>query len=98
MRTWISRPMITAAIATAAVAATISISITRISAQSPAVPAKTSAPAPTSPSALKTAWGEPDLQTIWTDESDTPLQRSPKYANQQFFTEPHLPQSDTQRP
>ena len=24
---------------------------------------------------LKTAWGEPDLQGIWTDETDTPLQR-----------------------
>jgi hypothetical protein len=23
--------------------------------------------------ALKTPWGEPDLQGIWTDESDTPL-------------------------
>ena len=36
--------------------------------------------------ALKTAWGEPDLQGIWTVESDTPLQRSPKFANQEFFT------------
>jgi hypothetical protein len=31
----------------------------------------------TSDAALKTPWGEPDLQGIWTDESDTPLQRSP---------------------
>jgi hypothetical protein len=37
-------------------------------------------------SALKTSWGEPDLQGIWTVESDTPLQRSPKFANQEFFT------------
>src|SRR5215472_841809 len=37
--------------------------------------------------ALKTPWGEPDLQGIWTDETDTPLQRSPKYADQEFFTE-----------
>jgi hypothetical protein len=37
--------------------------------------------------ALKTPWGEPDLQGIWTDETDTPLQRSPKYASQEFFTE-----------
>ena len=36
---------------------------------------------------LKTPWGEPDLQGIWTEEFDTPLQRSPKYANQEFFTE-----------
>ena len=38
--------------------------------------------------ALRTPWGEPDLQGIWTVESDTPLQRSPKYASQEFFT-PH---------
>jgi hypothetical protein len=36
--------------------------------------------------ALKTPWGEPDLQGIWTDESDTPLQRPAKYADQEFFT------------
>jgi hypothetical protein len=36
---------------------------------------------------LKTPWGEPDLQGIWTDEFDTPLQRPAKYANQEFFTE-----------
>jgi hypothetical protein len=28
-----------------------------------------------SPSALKTPWGDPDLQGIWTDETDTPFQR-----------------------
>jgi hypothetical protein len=37
--------------------------------------------------ALKTPWGEPDLQGIWTDEFDTPLQRPAKYADQEFFTE-----------
>jgi hypothetical protein len=36
--------------------------------------------------ALKTPWGEPDLQGIWTDETDTPLQRPAKYADQEFFT------------
>ncbi len=35
---------------------------------------------------LTTPWGEPDLQGIWTDEADTPLQRPAKYANQEFFT------------
>jgi hypothetical protein len=35
---------------------------------------------------LKTPWGEPDLQGIWTDETDTPLQRPAKYAAQEFFT------------
>ena len=50
-----------------------------------------------SASALKTAWGEPDLQGIWTDESDTPLQRSPKYANQEFFTEAQRAELDKER-
>jgi hypothetical protein len=68
-------------IVTAAIAA-ISVSVTRTSAQAPPTSAKAPAPA-----ALKTPWGEPDLQGIWTDETDTPFQRSPKFANQEFFTE-----------
>ncbi len=45
----------------------------------------------------KTPWGEPNLQGIWTDESDTPLQRSPKYANQEFFTEAQRAELDKER-
>jgi hypothetical protein len=48
-------------------------------------------------SARKTPWGEPDLQGIWTDESDTPLQRSPKYADQEFFTEAQRAELDKER-
>jgi hypothetical protein len=70
--------IVTAAIAAAASAA-IFVSVTRTSAQAP--PASGTAPA-----ALKTPWGEPDLQGIWTDEFDTPFQRPAKYANQEFFT------------
>jgi hypothetical protein len=36
---------------------------------------------------IRTPWGEPDLQGIWTVESDMPLQRPAKYASQEFFTE-----------
>jgi len=46
---------------------------------------------------LKTPWGEPDLQGIWTDESDTPLQRSAKYANQEFFTGAQREELDKER-
>src|SRR6267154_902884 len=46
---------------------------------------------------LKTPWGEPDLQGIWTDESDTPLQRPAKYANQEYFTEAQRTELDKQR-
>jgi hypothetical protein len=51
----------------------------------------------TSEAALKTPWGESDLQGIWTDESDTPLQRSPKYAKQEFFTEAQRAELDKER-
>jgi hypothetical protein len=46
---------------------------------------------------MKTPWGEPDLQGIWTDETDTPLQRSPKFANQEFFTEEQRTELDRER-
>jgi len=55
--------------------------------------ASATAPAPT----LKTPWGEPDLQGIWMDESDTPLQRPAKYANQEFFTEAQRAELDKER-
>jgi len=100
MRDRFSRSMITLAIAATAAGAIISVSITRTSAQTQtasatahSAPAKSSATAP----ALKTPWGEPDLQGIWTDESDTPLQRSPKYANEEFFTEAQRAELDKER-
>ncbi len=46
---------------------------------------------------VKTPWGEPNLQGIWTDEGDTPLQRAPKFANQEFFTDAQRAQLDTER-
>src|SRR6266436_9979853 len=75
------------AIAVATVGAVTAVSVILGSAQ---------APAPSTP-ALKTPWGEPDLQGIWTDESDTPLQRSPRYANQEFFTAEQRAELDKQR-
>jgi len=50
-----------------------------------------------SPRALTTPWGDPDLQGIWTDETDTALQRPAKYANQEFFSEAQRAELDTQR-
>ena len=44
-----------------------------------------------------TPWSEPDLQGIWTAEFDTPLQRSAKYANQEFFTAIQREELDKQR-
>jgi hypothetical protein len=74
------------------VGALVSISVKAASAQ--AVPSATAA---ATVSSLKTPWGEPDLQGIWTDETDTPLQRSPKFANQEFFTDAERAELDRQR-
>jgi hypothetical protein len=72
-----SGSIVTAAVAAVAVSAIILVSVTRTSAQAPAA----------SGTELQTSWGEPDLQGIWTDEFDTALQRPPRYANREFFTE-----------
>src|SRR6266567_4187966 len=81
--------IVTAAVAAVAGAA-ISVSVTRTSAQGPAVSGVKTPP-------LQTPWGEPDLQGIWTDEFDTPLQRPAKYANQEFFTEAQRAELDKMR-
>ena len=66
-------------ISLAIAASVISVSVTRVPAQAPAPPnIKTTT--------LKTPWGDPDLQGIWTSDSDTPLQRPARYATQEFFT------------
>jgi hypothetical protein len=93
MRERFSGSMITVAIAAAAAGVIISAPITRASAQAPAA----SGAPPATASMLKTPWGEPNLQGIWTDETDTPLQRSPKYASQEFFTEAQRAELDRQR-
>jgi hypothetical protein len=82
MRQRFSISMITVAIAAVAVSAVLAVSIPRTSAQAPA---------------LTTPWGEPDLQGIWTDEFDTPLQRPAKYASQEFFTEAQRAELDKAR-
>src|SRR5712671_6645663 len=82
MRGRLSGSMLTVAIAAAAVSAAIPASVAPASAQAPT---------------LKTPWGEPDLQGIWTDETDTPLQRSPKFANQEFFTAAQRAELDKER-
>ena len=75
----------------ATAAAVISALIESTAAQAPAQSAATTA------QVLKTPWGEPDLQGIWTDEFDTPFQRPAKYADQEFFTEAQRQELDRER-
>jgi hypothetical protein len=70
-------------------AAAISVSIGPTAAQAQAASATAAA--------LKTPWGEPDLQGIWTDEFDTPLQRPARYGAQEFFTEAQRAELDKAR-
>ena len=83
----------TVTVALAAAAFVMSEPIPRASAQAAAASDATA----TRTSALKTPWGEPDLQGIWTDETDIPLQRPAKYANQEFFTEAQQEELDRER-
>ena len=88
MRERFSFSMLTIIAATGAV---VSGPIYPAAAQAPASPEASSA------QALTTPWGEPDLQGIWTDDTDTPLQRSPKYASQEFLTDEQRAELDKVR-
>ncbi len=79
MRKVSSGSLMTVVAAGTAVGLVTSLAIAPASAQSPTA-------APPAP-ALTTLWGDPDLQGIWTDETDTPLQRPARFAAQEFFTE-----------
>jgi hypothetical protein len=87
MRERFSGSIITVAVA----GAVISVLASGSSAQAPAA----SATAPDQ--VLKTPWGEPDLQGIWTDETNTPLQRPAAYATQELFTEAQRVELDNAR-
>jgi len=88
MRDRFSSSMMAIAISAAAVG---TVSVDWTSAQTATGSAATPA------AAQKTTWGEPDLQGIWMDETDTPLQRPAKYAGQEFFTEAQRAALDAQR-
>jgi hypothetical protein len=46
---------------------------------------------------LRTPWGEPDLQGIWTEGFDTPLERPDGYGNSEFFTDEQYAEADNER-
>jgi hypothetical protein len=53
-------------------------------------------PAPAGP-VPKTVLGHPDLQGIWLDEFQTPLERPAQYANREFLTDEERQEQDDQR-
>ena len=63
----------------------------------PVVGEGTEAQTGASASALKTSWGEPDLQGIWTAFYDTPLERPAQFAGKEFFTDEERSELDERR-
>jgi hypothetical protein len=55
------------------------------------------ASSPNGSTAPQTPWGEPDLQGIWTLETDTPLQRPARFKDKATFTEQERAELDKQR-
>lgn len=47
--------------------------------------------------ALRTPWGEPDLQGIWNDDTQTPLERPARFAGREFLTEQEVAALNRQR-
>src|SRR4051794_39918729 len=95
MRASLSGSIIPVAIGMAAVCV-VTVSITRTSAQAP-MASGTVSPASMAAPVLKTPWGDPDLQGLWTHETDIPLQRAPRFGNQEFFSEAEREDMDRQR-
>src|SRR5438105_5185868 len=83
------RDRILALMGVTALIAVVSLTLTTAAGQAPTSPKGGAAP--------KTAWGDPDLQGIWADDYQTPLQRPAKYANKEFFTEQEQAEIDKQR-
>jgi hypothetical protein len=61
------------------------------------VTGQTSTPPAQTGAAANTPWGEPDLQGIWTNDYETPLQRSARHANKEFFTDEERAELDRRR-
>jgi len=75
-----------------AVIAVVMLALAHVRAQAQGTTAKAADGA-----APKTSWGEPDLQGIWSDEYQVPLQRNAKNAGKEFFTDAERAQLDKER-
>ena len=76
--------------------AVVSLAMPAVAGQSPRTTGKAPTAAVKRGPALKTPWGEPDLQGIWTRDADVPLQRPIKYGNREFLTDAERAELDRQ--
>ena len=70
------------------------LQLTPVAGQAPADKVGAAAKAGPAP---KTPWGEPDLQGIWTNVYETPLQRPARYGNKEVLTDEEREAQDKQR-
>src|SRR5471032_2839000 len=79
----------------AVVTAVVNLTSFPVLGQAPAA-GKTDIAARTSPP-LKTPWGEPDLQGIWSDDFQIPLERPAQYAGREFLTDAEVAEINKRR-
>src|SRR6202035_111536 len=79
----------------ASVIAAVSLALTPVAGQGQATAAK--AGAAKAGVALQTAWGEAELERLWSDEYQIPLQRPEKYAGKELFTDAEVAALDRER-
>ena len=82
------------------VAAAIVVGVALIVTTSPAIVAQSTGDAKfgsTGDSNFKTSWGEPDLEGLWSDEYQIPLQRPAKYAGRAVLTDEEVKALDEER-
>jgi len=85
-------------VAVAILVVTVLLKVTPLRVAGQGAPAKTNAEGEVKTgTAPRTSWGDPDLQGIWTDEFQTPMQRAARYANKEFFTDAERGELDRQR-
>jgi hypothetical protein len=70
-----------------AVAITVALATGGVTGQTRTTTSKSPATAAQTGPSLKTPWGEPDLQGIWTRDVDIPLQRPTRYGDREFLTD-----------
>jgi len=73
--------------------AVVSLVMATVGGQTP----KAEAQSAQSGAALKTSWGEPDLQGIWAVETQIPLQRPARFAGKELFTDAEVAELDQER-
>jgi hypothetical protein len=77
--------------------AIVTLAAPPVASQGPSSGSRTSAPTRSkTAAAMRTAWGHPDLQGIWSFKTITPLERPAQFAGKEFLTEQEAVQLERQ--